>query len=273
MDGGLRVGPQAPARCLRAGQHLCTALPVSPHMDHTVPKIELHRLHLLELQVSKSIKAVHAMPLCEHFSALSIRANFLSSLLTTNSVVCCILRSEATSQSQGKKRNPNEFHDITYLLDHFVKKLVSIFTQVYRPCCNKGDNGKLVKLLYFVPHKRVSCDPFAGSVVIPYPQASSNREAGTRPSHFADGACGRRQLRRWRCYETGLRRPCHHRRHFHPRELLFLAAPNRRSHRFSSRSSPAPMSASGRSLTTFHSHHGGWRCPRCWFGRRPPRSF
>src|SRR5262245_26080597 len=61
----------------------------------------------------------------------------------------CILRPGATSQSQGKKRNPNEFHDITRLT-HFVKKLVSNFTQVYGPWCNKGDNGKLVNLLYFV---------------------------------------------------------------------------------------------------------------------------
>lgn len=62
MDGGLLVGPtgsaqseapwQAPARCLWAGQHLCTALWVLPHMYHTVPLIELHQLHLLELQVS-----------------------------------------------------------------------------------------------------------------------------------------------------------------------------------------------------------------------------
>src|SRR5262245_45562825 len=88
------------------------------------------------------------MPLCEHFPALSVRANLLSSLLTTNSVVCCILRPGATSQSQGKKRNPNEFHDITRLT-YFVKKLVSNFTQVYGPWCNKGDNGKLVNLLYF----------------------------------------------------------------------------------------------------------------------------
>jgi|GEM_PF-965305 hypothetical protein len=98
------------------------------------------------------------MPLCEHVSALSIRANFLSSLLTTNSLVCCVLRPEATSQSQGKKCNPNEFHDFTHLT-LFVKKLDSNFPQVYGPWCNKGDNGKLVNLVYF---DRVS---FAVSVI------------------------------------------------------------------------------------------------------------
>ncbi|HEY6382011.1 MAG TPA: hypothetical protein VIY07_09430, partial [Pseudolabrys sp.] len=49
------LAPLAPRKArpaIWAGQHLCTALWVLPHMYHTVPLIELHQLHLLELQVS-----------------------------------------------------------------------------------------------------------------------------------------------------------------------------------------------------------------------------
>ena len=49
-----------------------------------------------ELIKMRTAKTGHAMPVREHFSALSIGVNFLSSLLTTNSVVCRILRPHAT---------------------------------------------------------------------------------------------------------------------------------------------------------------------------------
>jgi hypothetical protein len=58
MDGGLRVGakqgPMAGSCALPYGL-VDTCAPrcgVLPHMYHTVPLIELHQLHLLELQVS-----------------------------------------------------------------------------------------------------------------------------------------------------------------------------------------------------------------------------